>query len=232
MVRDPTGPDAGVTDKRLLVAEPEFVSVLKQTQREINTLSPVLRSACDGRPPALLTRTTPARATGEHISIIGHLTATELRRHATTVELANGSSTGSASRSSVAREAQPLTSPSAKRNGAVNERPDRGERNEPRSRQPPRSEATPFERFNVRASSFAHAIVRDPSSPSKAAPSPPISVAFNNLLVEVWVRVAVPVRRGQPAITGIPHPWLVSSRPGRHCWQMRRASRALVGVVA
>ena len=39
-VRDPNGPDAGVADKRLLVAEPEFVSVLKQTQREINTLSP------------------------------------------------------------------------------------------------------------------------------------------------------------------------------------------------
>ena len=89
-VRDPNGPDAGVTDKRLLVAEPEFVSVLKQTQREINTLSPVLRSAWDGRPLALLTRTAPARATSAHISIIGHITATELRRHTTTVELANG----------------------------------------------------------------------------------------------------------------------------------------------
>ena len=51
-VRDPNGPDASVADKRLLVAEPEFVSVLKQTQREINTLSPVLRSAWDGRPLA------------------------------------------------------------------------------------------------------------------------------------------------------------------------------------
>ena len=89
-VRDPNGPDAGVTDKRLLIAEPEFVSVLKQTQREINTLSPVLRSAWDGRPLALLTRTAPARATSAHISIIGHITATELRRHTTTVELANG----------------------------------------------------------------------------------------------------------------------------------------------
>jgi hypothetical protein len=89
-VRDPNGPDAGVADKRLLVAEPEFVSVLKQTQREINTLSPVLRSAWDGRPLALLTRTAPARATSAHISIIGHITATELRRHVTTVELANG----------------------------------------------------------------------------------------------------------------------------------------------
>jgi hypothetical protein len=89
-VRDPNRQDAGVSAKRLLIAEPEFASVLKQTQREINTLSPVLRSGRDGRPLALLTRTAPARATSAHISIIGHITQTELRRHATTVELANG----------------------------------------------------------------------------------------------------------------------------------------------
>ena len=43
-VRDPTEQDPGAADKRLLVVEPEFASVLKQTQREINTLSPVLRT--------------------------------------------------------------------------------------------------------------------------------------------------------------------------------------------
>jgi len=43
-VRDPTNtPDSGVHDQRLLVIEPEFATVLKQTQRDINTLSPVLR---------------------------------------------------------------------------------------------------------------------------------------------------------------------------------------------
>jgi hypothetical protein len=89
-LRDPNGQDPGISDKRLLIAEPEFASVLKQTQREINTLSPVLRSGWDGRPLALLTRTAPARATSAHISIIGHITQIELRRHATTVELANG----------------------------------------------------------------------------------------------------------------------------------------------
>jgi hypothetical protein len=47
-------------------------------------------SAWDGRPLALLTRTAPARATSAHISIIGHITQTELRRHTTTVEIANG----------------------------------------------------------------------------------------------------------------------------------------------
>ena len=89
-VRDPQGPDPGAVDKRLLVIEPEFATVLKSTGRELSTLSPTLRSAWDGRPLALLTRTAPARATSAHISIIGHITQTELRRHTTTVEIANG----------------------------------------------------------------------------------------------------------------------------------------------
>jgi hypothetical protein len=89
-VRDPNGQDPGAGDKRLLVIEPEFASVLKSTSREISTLSPTLRSAWDGRPLALLTRTAPARATGAHVSVIGHITATELRRHTTRLELANG----------------------------------------------------------------------------------------------------------------------------------------------
>ena len=89
-VRDPQGQDPGAVDKRLLVIEPEFATVLKSTGRELSTLSPTLRSAWDGRPLALLTRTAPARATEAHISIIGHITQTELRRHTTTVEIANG----------------------------------------------------------------------------------------------------------------------------------------------
>lgn len=49
-----------------------------------------MRSAWDGRPLALLTRTAPATATDAHISIIGHITQTELRRYATTLEASNG----------------------------------------------------------------------------------------------------------------------------------------------
>lgn len=89
-VRDPQGQDPGASDRRLLVIEPEFVSVLKNVGREISTLSPTLRSAWDGRPLQILTRTAPARATGAHISVIGHITATELRHHVNPVELANG----------------------------------------------------------------------------------------------------------------------------------------------
>ena len=89
-VRDPAGQDPGASDRRLLVIEPEFVSVLKNVSREISTLSPTLRSAWDGRSLAILTRTAPARATGAHISVIGHITATELQHHINPVELANG----------------------------------------------------------------------------------------------------------------------------------------------
>ena len=89
-VRDPTATDPGATDRRLLTIEPEFASVLKATAREISTLSPTLRSAWDGRPLQLLTRTTPARASEAHISVIGHITAEELRHNTKTVELANG----------------------------------------------------------------------------------------------------------------------------------------------
>jgi hypothetical protein len=89
-LRDPTGQDPGAPDKRLLVVEPEFASVLKAASREISTLSPTLRSAWDGRPLAVLTRTAPARATGAHVAIIGHITQTELRRYASAIEIANG----------------------------------------------------------------------------------------------------------------------------------------------
>jgi hypothetical protein len=89
-VRDPTAQDPGISDQRLLVVEPEFASVLKASAREISTLSPALRSAWDGRPLAILTRTSPARATSAHIALIGHITQDELRRHITQLELSNG----------------------------------------------------------------------------------------------------------------------------------------------
>jgi hypothetical protein len=89
-LRDPDGADPGARDPRLLVVEPEFATVLKATLRDINTLSPVLRSAWDGRPLALLTRTAPARATAAHLGVIGHITAAELTHHATSLEMANG----------------------------------------------------------------------------------------------------------------------------------------------
>jgi hypothetical protein len=89
-VRDPNDGDPGAGDKRLLILEPEFASVLKAASREISTLSPTLRCARDARPLQLLTRTAPVRATDTHVSLIGHITVQELRRHATSIEIANG----------------------------------------------------------------------------------------------------------------------------------------------
>ena len=89
-VRDPTATDPGITDRRLLAFEAEFASALKAVTRDNSTLSATLRSAWDGRPLQLLTRTAPARASDAHVTVIGHITATELRHYLTGLELANG----------------------------------------------------------------------------------------------------------------------------------------------
>jgi hypothetical protein len=89
-VRDPTPSDPGVSDRRLLAFESEFASALKAASRDNCTLSATLRSAWDGRPLQLMTRTAPARATDAHIAVVGHITAAELRHHLTALELANG----------------------------------------------------------------------------------------------------------------------------------------------
>jgi len=88
--RDADGTDPGNPDPRLLIVEAEFVSVLKATGRDINTLSPVLRAAWDSRPLATLTRSAPLRATAAHIAVIGHITSAELAAHTSAVEAANG----------------------------------------------------------------------------------------------------------------------------------------------
>jgi hypothetical protein len=64
--------------------------VLKVMAREGNTLSPVLRSAWDYGNLRSMTKNSEARATGAHISIIGHITKDELRRLLTETEQANG----------------------------------------------------------------------------------------------------------------------------------------------
>jgi hypothetical protein len=71
--------DPGVEDKRLLVRLGEFGSVLRLVERPGNTLSPIMRAAWDGKPLASLTKNSPARATGAHISTFGHITQDELR---------------------------------------------------------------------------------------------------------------------------------------------------------
>ena len=86
----PTVKDPGVADKRLLVVESEFSNVLTMIERQGNTLSRVIRDGWDRGSLASMTRNSPAKATGAHISIIGHITDDELRRHLSQTEAANG----------------------------------------------------------------------------------------------------------------------------------------------
>jgi len=82
--------DEGIADKRLLVVEAEFAQVLKLASRENNILSSVIRMAFDSGNLQSLAKNSPAKATGAHISIIGHVTKTELLRQLSATECANG----------------------------------------------------------------------------------------------------------------------------------------------
>ena len=82
--------DNGVSDKRMLLCESEFASLLRVLSREGNTLSAVLRNAWDGEILSTLTRNSPLKATGAHISIIGHIPKQELLRYLADTEAANG----------------------------------------------------------------------------------------------------------------------------------------------
>jgi hypothetical protein len=83
--------DPGVIDKRLLVQEGELALVLRVLQRDGNTLSAILRDAWDGRTLRTLTRTSKGlKATGPHVSIIGHITRDELLKYLNATETANG----------------------------------------------------------------------------------------------------------------------------------------------
>lgn len=82
--------DPGEPDKRLLAMEGELASLLKVMTREGNTLSPTIRQAWDGDRLRTMTKNSPTRSTGAHISIIGHVTKAELLRHLSDTEAANG----------------------------------------------------------------------------------------------------------------------------------------------
>lgn len=80
----------GIKDKRCLVIESEFAGPLKVMRREGNILSIILRTAWDQGDLQVLTRHNPLRATGAHISVVGHVTRDEILRHLTDTEAGNG----------------------------------------------------------------------------------------------------------------------------------------------
>ncbi|MBI2229505.1 MAG: DUF3987 domain-containing protein [Deltaproteobacteria bacterium] len=85
--------DRGEPDKRLMIVEEEFSSVLKLSGAEGNILSATLRQAWDCGDLRTLTsgrKVKPVVATGAHISLVGHITKAELLRHLDSTEQANG----------------------------------------------------------------------------------------------------------------------------------------------
>jgi len=82
--------DPGEPDKRLLIIESEFASALTVMEREGNVLSPVLRDVWDHGNLSPLTKKDRMKATGAHVSVVGHITEHELLRKLTAADKANG----------------------------------------------------------------------------------------------------------------------------------------------
>lgn len=82
--------DPGVEDKRLLVRESEFATVLRVLQRDGNSLSAVMRTAWESDDLRTLTKNSPLRATGAHVAVLGHVSREELLRYLDRTDLANG----------------------------------------------------------------------------------------------------------------------------------------------
>jgi hypothetical protein len=82
--------DEGVIDKRIMVTEPEFAGPLTVMQREGNTLSVVLRMAWDDTTLQTMTKNSPEKSTGSHITIAAHTNSEELIKHLTSAKLGGG----------------------------------------------------------------------------------------------------------------------------------------------
>ncbi len=70
--------DEGAGDKRLLCIESEFGRVLRNMQRQGNTLGDLIKQAWDGGDLHTLTKDNPLTASNPHICIVGHITQDEL----------------------------------------------------------------------------------------------------------------------------------------------------------
>lgn len=82
--------DKGVDDKRLMIVEPEFAQTLKVLKREGNTLSPIVRQAWDNGALTAMTKNNFAKATGTHVSLLGHITRPELDKTLGDTDCFNG----------------------------------------------------------------------------------------------------------------------------------------------
>lgn len=100
MVRDEVegdGPDSksyvsGVSDKRLLIIEPEYAAVLSKGARQGSSLMQILREAWDGNTLRSMARSSNKLvATNPHITVVGHVTPGEFHAKLTKGEIDGGS---------------------------------------------------------------------------------------------------------------------------------------------
>ncbi len=82
--------DPGVEDKRILFTATEFARELKVARRQGSTLSDVMRQGWDGEDLRILNNNSPIKSTNPHVSILGHITPSELLRYMDSTEIANG----------------------------------------------------------------------------------------------------------------------------------------------
>ena len=77
-------------DRRLFLLSEEFASVLHLLGQRTGQLSPLLRCAWDGGDLCAHDGHRPLQATGAHISIVGHVTQSELAHYLSRTEALNG----------------------------------------------------------------------------------------------------------------------------------------------
>ncbi len=78
------------TDRRLFLLAEEFASVLHMLGQRTGQLSPLLRCAWDGGDLSASNGTQLLHATSAHLSIVAHITESELAQHLTRIESHNG----------------------------------------------------------------------------------------------------------------------------------------------
>jgi len=89
-LRDSTEENHEAKDKRLVLLEGEFSQALQVMSRAGNTVSALLRNAWDTGNLKNMSKGQPLQASNCHISMIGHITKTELRRLLSANDTANG----------------------------------------------------------------------------------------------------------------------------------------------
>ncbi len=94
-IRDSDGDDdiEAPTDRRLLIYETEFASVLRRIGRDSSILGPTLRTLWDGTKVTAKSRGTGKRTASDyHVGAVGHITLGELATCISTTEIQSGTS--------------------------------------------------------------------------------------------------------------------------------------------